>query len=141
MKSLNNSAVRFVVSGVVNTALTYLIYLACLQLSDYRIAYSISYASGIVVSYLFATWFVFRKPMSLKTFLPFPLVYLVQYLLGLLVMWLLVSRLHVAAWLAPFAVVMVTMPVTYLLTRLIVAGKPKPDAPDGPSKGVPHADS
>ncbi|MDQ3523958.1 MAG: GtrA family protein [Chloroflexota bacterium] len=123
MKSFSAEALRFLLVGAFNTAATYLLYLAALQVMPYRLAYTGAYAAGIVLSYALNTWFVFRAPWSWKRLMAYPLVYLLQYGLGLLFLSLLVERGWVSQELAPLAVVVITLPLTFLATRYLIKGK------------------
>jgi len=116
------SVPRFLVAGVLNTALTYLLYVLLLQVVSYRVAFTLAYVAGILVSYALSARFVFRKQTSWRSFLRFPFVYLAQYLAGLLLVSLLVEWLSVPAWLAPLVALLVTIPLTYVLSRAVFAG-------------------
>lgn len=120
---------RFIVASALNTVATYLFYLLCLLVTPYQVAYTLSYALGIVIAYVLNSVLVFRAPMAWKRFALFPLVYLAQYLLGLGVLSLLVGRLAVSPRIAPLIVVVVTIPVTFLLSRLVVRTQPRPGGP------------
>ena len=110
----------FLIFGALNTLISYAIYLTLLAFSSYMIAYTVSHVSGIFVSYFLNTRFVFRETLRLSRALQYPIVYFVQYLVGLVLMYVLVELLHVSAYLAPFAVVALTLPVTYSLSRYVI---------------------
>ena len=109
--------------GGVNTLLTYGMYLAFNLIMSYPIAYSASYVIGIVLSYFYNSLVVFHSPLSFKKFALFPVVYLVQYLLSLGLLAAFVQLLKVSETLAPIFVLVISLPVTYLLSRLILKGK------------------
>lgn len=111
---------RFLLVGVANTLIGYALYLAANAWLDYRWAYTVSYASGIGISYALNSWFVFREPLEWGKFLRFPLVYAVQYLVGLGLMWCLVSLWGFPEFLAPLVIVALTVPLTYALSRWIL---------------------
>lgn len=113
---------RFLLVGAANTVLSYLLYLLLLTFLAYLPAYSIAYCAGIVLSYFLNVHFVFKKRISMSSFLKFPAVYVIQYLLGLFTLWLLVNQLGVSATLAMMAVIIVTIPVTFLFSRFILRG-------------------
>jgi putative flippase GtrA len=50
----------------------------------------------------------------------YPLVYLAQFLLGLLLLKVLIGAMHMSAWLAPLLVSVLTIPMTFLLSRIIM---------------------
>ncbi len=115
---------RFLITGGINTALTYALYLLLLPLLGYLAAYSAAYVIGILVSYWLNSVFVFRQPMSWRSLARFPLVYVVQYLLTAALLWLFVDTLGVDERFALLAAIAVTVPVTFLAARLvIVAGR------------------
>ena len=123
MKSFNGEALRFLLAGAFNTAATYVIYLAALQVAPYRVAYSAAYALGIVLGYAVNTIFVFHARWSWKRMLAYPLVYVLQYGVGLLGLTLLVERNWVSKELAPLVVVVATLPLTFLASRYLIKGK------------------
>lgn len=117
---------RFLLSGAFNTAATYLLYLALLRFMPYRLSYTISFICGIVIAYILNLSFVFRAQGGLKTIALFPLVYLAQYLAGLGVVSLWVELLDWQASLAPIAAIIVTIPLTFVLSRLVFDRKKYP---------------
>lgn len=122
-----STVVRFLLGGGLNTALTYLLYLALLLIFEYWAAYTISYVFGIVLSYLINRKLVFRTAHSWTSALLFPAIYIVQYLLGLAVVHVWVKILDLPAPLAPLVAVAVTLPVTFVLSRAVFGlARPKP---------------
>lgn len=133
MKSIDSSSrhalyefVRFLLAGGVNTALSYGIYLLFLLLLPYKIAYSISFLAGIALSYWLTSRFVFQRGLSLRSALQYPLIYVFQYLVGLIILTLLVERFHMKATWAPVIVVVCTIPLTFFLSRFVIKGS-RPD--------------
>lgn len=125
MNALRGEALRFFAAGAANTIATYAVYLALLVPLGYGLAYSIAFASGIALSYLLGTRFVFRVPGSLRRAMAFPLVYLAQYLAGLGVLHMAVSVIGIPQRLALLASIAVTVPLTFMLSRLVLkAGAP-----------------
>jgi putative flippase GtrA len=123
MRSIDREFGRFIVCGAVNTVVTYCAYLACLLVLPYLAAYTVTYVAGIFLSYYLTARFVFRQPLSLGRAFQFPVVYVVQYTLGMCLLYLLVKALGMSEKLAPILVILLTLPVTFLLSRLIVRGK------------------
>lgn len=110
---------RFLVSGVFNTALTYVVYLLLLMVIPYQLSYTISYVLGIVLAFWLNRSFVFKSHRGIRSLLFFPFVYLFQYLIGMLMLWVWVERLGLNQELAPIAAVVITVPLTYVLSRLV----------------------
>lgn len=123
LRGYGPEGVRFLVSGAANTATTYLLYVLLLDWIGYAASYTISYAVGIVLAYFLNCLFVFRSKLSLGKFLSFPLVYLVQYLGGMALLYLLVDVAGMNPKIAPALVIAATIPVTFLLSRRILRDK------------------
>lgn len=119
-KFFNFEFIKFLIVGCINTGAGYIFYLAFIQVMVYTYAYSLSYAFSIVISYVLNARFVFNEPLSLKKLLSFPLVYIVQYLSGLCLIYIAVEQLSIPITLAPLLVVVITLPITFLLARFIV---------------------
>ncbi|MEN6348223.1 MAG: GtrA family protein [Syntrophomonas sp.] len=110
----------FLASGAINSVLTYVLYILLLNLVSYKISYSLAYVSGIFISYYLNSCWVFKEPMSLRKFLQYPVVYIVQYLLGIATLYVCVDILGLSQWLAPLVVIAVTVPITFFLSRYII---------------------
>lgn len=122
-KLLSKQFLKFVISGGINTLATYLVYLLLLGFLSYSISYTISYVSGIFLSYYLNTVFVFKEKVLFRKFLKFPIVYLVQYLINLLMLYVLVEHLNLSKQIVPLIVIVVTIPITYTLSKLIIKSK------------------
>lgn len=116
---------RFIISGAINTGITYLLYLGFLQIAGYSIAYTAAFVLGVFISYGLNALFVFRAKMAIRSMIRFPAVYLAQYVLGLVLMAALIEFVGVAAWIAPMFVILVTVPLTFILARTIFSSKKK----------------
>ena len=116
----NLTFIRYLMVTVLNTLTTYALYLLGLRLMPYPLAYSSAYLAGIFIAYALNSLFVFRQPLSWKKALQYPLVYVVQYLLGLFMLTVLVEMLRVDAQFAALLNVVVTLPITYVLSRFIL---------------------
>jgi putative flippase GtrA len=127
MKYINRAFLRFLFFALINTGFTYLVYLLCLELFPYLVAYTISYLSGILVSYLLNSVFVFKTPLHWKKALQFPLVYLVQYLLGSVLISISVEVLGIQETMAALLNVVILLPISFILSRFILTKKPKPE--------------
>lgn len=114
---------RFLVAGGLNTAVTYLMYLGLLRVTSYQVSYAIAFTCGIAISYALGRVFVFRTHRGYRSALMLPLVYLIQYVAGAAVVWAWVTLLHQHPMLAPAVSILVTLPLTYLLSKLAFVGK------------------
>lgn len=120
MKFFNKEVNSFLIVGFVNTVLTYLIYLSILTFFTCEVSYSISFVLGVILSYTLNTQFVFKESFKFSTFLLFPLVYVVQYMLGIALLNILVKIVGIQEMFAPLGVIVLSMPVTFFLTRFIL---------------------
>ena len=111
---------RFLVAGAINTAITFALFEALRRVIPYLAAYSIAYASGIALSYVLNAGFVFRRRKTIASALRFPLVYVVQYAMGVGLLWVLVDVAKLNESFALLLVIAASIPVTFLLSRLIV---------------------
>lgn len=123
MRSINREFYRFIFWGGINTLAGYLTYVLLLQFLPYLISYSIAYVLGVFLSYFLNSKFVFKQELKLRKAVKYPLVYLTQYMVGLVSLYLLVQILKVNQLWAPALVILVTIPLTFFLSRRIVIGK------------------
>ncbi len=123
MKTMRGEFFRFLLVGAVNTVSSYLLYLLLLTVLPYLLAYSLAYCIAIVISYFLNVRFVFRQRGSLRGFFAFPLVYVIQYGLGALILWLLVGQAGLSPAWAIAGVIIATIPVTFLTSRFILNKK------------------
>jgi putative flippase GtrA len=110
---------RFLLTGGFNTGVTYVLYLVLLKFLPYIWSYSVSYICGIVLAFALSRFFVFKEHRGLRSVLFFPLVYVAQYLFGILVIWFWVKNLQFSQELAPLAAIALSLPLTYFLTKII----------------------
>lgn len=126
-KSSKGEWVRFVIAGGANTVATYVLYLALLYLVDYRVAFTTSFIVGIVIAYSLNALFVFHARWSPSTLFGYPVVYLFQYGLGLLLLTVEVDALGVDRRFAPFVNVVLLLPLTFVLNRWFLMRRGRSD--------------
>jgi putative flippase GtrA len=114
---------RFLIVGALNTGLTYLLYLCLLFVMPYVWAYSLTYSAGIGLGYLLNSHWVFKKTPNLRSATTYPVVYGINYFLGVAMLWLLVELINIPKEIAPLIIVAVSVPVMYVVTRAIFQGK------------------
>lgn len=125
MRSTKREFYRFILWGAINTLSGYLIYVLLLLFLPYLVSYSLAYILGIFISYFLNSKFVFKRELRLSRALTYPLVYVTQYVLGVISLYLLVEVFKLNKLLAPLLVVLITIPVTFFLSRRVVKGKPE----------------
>lgn len=124
MKWSEKRGFRFLIAGAVQNIASYAAYLLLLLVTDYRIAYTTSYALGLLLSFVLNSRYVFQVPLRWRRLAPYPLVYLAQYVVGLALIWATVGLLGWPEAIAPAIVMFCTMPLTYFVTRFILGAKP-----------------
>ena len=117
---MRTEALRFLIVGALNTAAGYALYLLLLRVGPYAVAYTLTWVSGIVLAFVSHSLYVFRTPLRWRRLLPYPLVYLGQYLLGLVVLYLGVEVLGWSERIVPALALAVTLPVSYLMNRMVL---------------------
>jgi len=114
-----SAAVRFLLSGGINTVATYAIYLLLVQFLHYQVAYTVTYLIGIALGYALNVFWVFRSAPNVRSAIGYPLVYLAQYGLGIGLLWIFVDVLNIDQRIAPALVIVITLPIMYTLSRLV----------------------
>lgn len=116
-KHISAEALRFLIGGGLNTLLSYAIYWLLLPWLSYPFAYTLSYAAAILTGFAINTWFVFRTPWSWRKLAAFPLVQLLNYLLGLGAVTACIRYVGIDVRMAPVLATLIVLPVNFLLTR------------------------
>lgn len=116
----DTSFYRFIIIGFFNTFSGYAIYLVLVNLFFNHInSYIISYIVGIVISYFLNSSFVFKVQPKFSTFLVFPLVYIIQFILGFAGIYFLIDILAINKNIAPLIIIVFTLPIGFLLSRKV----------------------
>lgn len=115
--STKKQLLGFVVTGMLSTLIMFVLYVILCRILNYQWAYLIAYSSSVVVLY-FMNSAVFKRKISVHTFLGFPLIYLLQYLVGAASLALLV-RLGFSVTFAPLFIVLALLPITFILNRIV----------------------
>lgn len=92
-----------------------------LHVARYEIAFSVSYIAGMVSGYFINALMVLKVPVTWRGIFRYPVAYLIPYFVGLGLIRVLVGRLGMDARLAPFAIMVVTVPLAYMLTRRAIS--------------------
>ncbi|KAF5074889.1 Bacterial membrane protein YfhO [anaerobic digester metagenome] len=117
----NHSLLRFILIGVFNTFHFWLWYNLFLKLSiAYPVAFTLGFVLSMIGSFFLNTYFTFKTKPTLKKFIRFPLTTLPNYLISQAGLWLLVEQLHLAKNISGLLASLAAIPVTYLVTRLIL---------------------
>ncbi|EKU50459.1 GtrA family protein [Staphylococcus massiliensis] len=114
--------IRFIIVGGLNTLNYYIVYLLLLHI--FHIHYLVSHVTGFlvsfVISYYLNCYFVYKVKPTLKKFLAFPLTQVVNMGVQTGLIFIFVHYLHLNESIAPFAGLIITIPITYILSKFIL---------------------
>ena len=109
--------------GLVNTGVTYILYLVLLLFLNYHTAYAIAYVAGIALAFALNSRIVFGTEWSIVRMLIYPIIYIVMYLVNAPLLSLFVSGLKLPKAFAPLLVTASTLPLGYLLNKVILTAQ------------------
>ena len=117
-KKTAGEMMRFVVVGIIATALHYVIYWLLQRLINVNVAYTIGYLLSFLANYWLSAHYTFRKATTAKNGLGFAAAHLFNYLLQMgllnLFLWMGISKT-----LAPLPVYCIAVPVNFLMVRTV----------------------
>ena len=113
---------KFIIVGGINTLNYYVVYLLLLKLL--HIEYMISHITGFLVAFVFSyylnCYFVYRVKPTWRKFISFPITQIVNVSLQTVLLYVFVSWLNLPAEIAPFAGLVITIPITFVLSKWIL---------------------
>lgn len=115
---LKNKFVRFLIVGCVNTLVSYVIFSVLIYLVHYDFAYAGSYAFGILISYVLNGKWTFSKSIGFKGILTYPLVYIVQFSTGWLVLKYCIETLNFTENQAYILSTIISIPIGFLASKI-----------------------
>lgn len=110
---------RFLISGGLNTLLTWAAYVLLLQVMPYHLSYTVAYGFGVLLAYIFFRYYVFRRSGGGNGLFWVFCVYMLQYLLGLTLVNVWVQFLQAPAIWAPLVATAFSLPVVFLLSSFV----------------------
>lgn len=117
--------IRFLIGGITNTLLTYVIYLLLLYMIPYTTAYTLSYAMGIISGFTINTYFVFRSKWNWMKFFSFPLIHIFNYIASMGLLVTSTEILGAPKEISPIIAIIIMLPINFILTRALIAEKTK----------------
>jgi putative flippase GtrA len=129
--------VRFGLVGVVNTATFYLLYLVMHPYLPYFAAFTAAFFLSMVGSFFMNTYFTYRTRPTWRKFLLFPLPNITNYLVQSGGVFALVEWARVDDRIAPLLAAAVAIPITYVLSRLVLTGRRSADGDGLRAASVP----
>lgn len=113
---------KFIIVGGINTLNYYVVYLLLLKLLhiEYMISHITGFLVAFVISYYLNCYFVYRVKPTWRKFISFPITQLVNVSLQTVLLYVFVSWLNLPAEIAPFAGLIITIPITFILSKWIL---------------------
>ncbi len=113
---------KFIIVGGINTLNYYVVYLLLLKLLhiEYMISHITGFLVAFVISYYLNCYFVYRVKPTWRKFISFPITQIVNVSLQTVLLYVFVSWLNLPAEIAPFAGVIITIPITFILSKWIL---------------------
>ena len=120
--------VKFGMVGVLNTAVSFITYYAVILIRRdwYMFGGVAGFILSVLNSYYWNSKFVFKKQdEKIRTLIRTFVAYSSNLMLGTVLLWLLVERLGISPFLAPFFNLLITVPLNFLLNKFWVMKKHK----------------
>lgn len=115
--------IKFIITGVINTAHFYLWYVLFLTLGmELNIAFSLGFILSLIGSYFLNTYFTFKVKPNLKSFLKYPITALPNFIISNVGVYLLAEKLNVNRKLSGVLAGIIAIPITFLVTKYILVG-------------------
>lgn len=113
---------KFIIVGGINTLNYYVVYLLLLKLLhiEYMISHITGFIVAFVISYYLNCYFVYRGKPTWRKFISFPITQIVNISLQTVLLYVFVSWLNLPAEIAPFAGLIITIPITFILSKWIL---------------------
>ncbi len=94
-------------------------YFILLEFTTYTSAYTVTYLVGMISSFLLNAQFVFKVSINLSNIVSFPLIHFLNFIISIAFIRFLIERAGVSEYLAPLFAVLIVMPLSYLLFKVI----------------------
>ncbi|HDG5480331.1 TPA: flippase GtxA [Staphylococcus aureus] len=113
---------KFIIVGGINTLNYYVVYLLLLKLLhiEYMNSHITGFLVAFVISYYLNCYFVYRVKPTWRKFISFPITQIVNVSLQTVLLYVFVSWLNLPAEIAPFAGLVITIPITFVLSKWIL---------------------
>ncbi|MGO1060781.1 GtrA family protein [Planococcus sp. FY231025] len=122
LNRLNTEFTRFIAVGVINTMTYYAIYLLLHNVFSmpYLLAHIIGFIISLNVSFFLNSYVTYKVKPTLRKYLLFPLTQVVNMSVSTSLIFIFVEFLKIDSNIAPFAAVLFTIPITFLVSSKIM---------------------
>ena len=111
--------IRFAIVGTIAWVILYAVYYLFLKLLGHTASYTIGYIVSFIVNYLLTVKFTFEVEASTKNGVGFIICHVINWLLQLLLLNLFIY-MEMNDKIAPFPVMVISVPVNFLMVRFIM---------------------
>lgn len=118
-KKVANQFIRFVIVGVINTLVYYILYRLFLLSHVFLLAHVTAFLISALGSYFLTTYFTFQTKASWSTFIRFPITFLPNLVASTIGTQLLVSTGIINEKYASLFMMIIIIPVTFIINKLI----------------------
>lgn len=122
INKLNTEFTRFVAVGVINTVTYYAIYLLLHNTFSmpYLLAHIVGFFISLNISFFLNSYVTYKVKPTLKKYLLFPLTQVVNMSVSTFLIYIFVEFLNIDSNIAPFAAVLFTVPITFIVSSKIM---------------------
>ena len=122
LNQLHLEIIKFVIVGGINTFNYYVVYLLLLKVLNvqYLVSHITGFIVALIISYYLNCYFVYKVQPTLRKFLQFPITQLVNVGMQTLLLFIFVRFFHINSVIAPFGGLIITIPVTFILSKYIL---------------------
>ena len=122
LNQLHLEIIKFVIVGGINTFNYYVVYLLLLKVLNvqYLVSHITGFIVALIISYYLNCYFVYKVQPTLRKFLQFPITQLVNVGMQTLLLFIFVRFFHINSVIAPFAGLIITIPVPFILSKYIL---------------------
>ena len=111
--------IRFIITGVVSTLTTYLVYWVLLPILNHSIAFLVGYLVAVIVNYIMTTSFTFKVKATKKNGLGFIVSNIINFVLSEAFLNLFIY-LGVSKQWAPIPMYAICIPINFLIVRYVM---------------------
>lgn len=111
--------IRFIITGVISTITTYVVYWLLLPVLNHSVAFFIGYAVALVVNYILTTSFTFKVKATKKNGLGFIVSNIINFTLSEAFLNLFIY-LGMSKQLAPIPMYAICIPINFLIVRYVM---------------------
>jgi putative flippase GtrA len=115
-----NKFIKYCFTGVFNTVHHYIWFLLLSPVLGYAFSNLVSFIVANIASFFINSYFTFRVPPSLRSFIKYPSVIIVQAVIAYLVPTFCLAIFPNSKWFVPFLTTLINLPIGYMLTKKVI---------------------